>query len=44
LSALNDPARVQEEYASERGLLGRRAAYEHATGPDAREVLFAAVA
>jgi SAM-dependent methyltransferase len=44
LSELNDPARVREEYASEGGLLGRRAAYEFATGPDAREGLFAAIA
>ncbi len=44
MSALDDPRLVREEYASERGLLGRRAAYDYATGPDAREVAFAAVA
>jgi SAM-dependent methyltransferase len=43
LSKLNDPARVREEYATEHGLLGRRAAYEHATGPDARELTFDAI-
>ena len=31
---LNDPAVVAEEYATEQGLLGRRAAYEYADGPD----------
>jgi SAM-dependent methyltransferase len=41
---LNDPAVVREEYASEAGLEGRRAAYRYAEGPDAREVAFAAVA
>jgi SAM-dependent methyltransferase len=44
VSALDDPRLVQHEYASERGLLGRRAAYDYATGPDAREVAFKAVA
>lgn len=44
MSALNDPARVRDEYASEHGLLGRRAAYEYATGPDARELTFDAIA
>ncbi|HEX4747674.1 MAG TPA: class I SAM-dependent methyltransferase [Gaiellaceae bacterium] len=38
--SLNDPEHVREEYASEAGLLGRRAAYRWATGPDALEVLF----
>lgn len=41
---LNDPGAVREEYASESGLLGRRAAYRFAEGPDAREMAFAAVA
>jgi SAM-dependent methyltransferase len=41
---LNDPATVREEYASERGLTGRRAAYEFADGPDPREIAFEAVA
>jgi SAM-dependent methyltransferase len=44
LSALNDPRLVREEYASEGRLLRRRAAYEHATGPDPRQVAFHAVA
>jgi SAM-dependent methyltransferase len=41
---LNDPQVVAEEYASERGLEGRRAAYRYATGPDAPELAFTAVA
>ncbi len=41
--ALDDPAEVSREYASERGLEGRRAAYRWATGPDAVEVAFDAV-
>ena len=43
MSALNDPERVCEEYASEAGLLGRRAAYEYASGPNPVELVFAAV-
>lgn len=42
--SLDDPQLVREEYASERGLAGRKAAYQYAEGPDAREVAFAAVA
>lgn len=41
---LNDPAHVREEYASEAGLLGRRAAYQWADGPDAVELLFRTIA
>jgi SAM-dependent methyltransferase len=41
---LNDPRVVEAEYASERGLEGRRAAYRYATGPNAVEMTFAAVA
>ena len=41
---LDDPDVVAAEYADERGLLGRRAAYEHAEGPDARQLAFDAVA
>jgi SAM-dependent methyltransferase len=44
LSALNDPRLVRDEYASERGLLGRRAAYQFATGPNPADVAFEAVA
>jgi SAM-dependent methyltransferase len=40
----NDPAVVAREYATEDGLLGRRAAYRFAEGPDPREEVFAAVA
>jgi hypothetical protein len=31
---IDDPDVVRAEYSSEQGLLGRRAAYEHADGPD----------
>ena len=41
---LNDPRSVREEYASERGLEGRRAAYRYSTGPDAPQMAFEAVA
>jgi SAM-dependent methyltransferase len=41
---LNDPALAREEYATEAGLLGRRAAYKWATGPNAPELVFEAVA
>jgi SAM-dependent methyltransferase len=40
----NDPAVVAREYATERGLVGRRAAYRWAEGPDPRELVFQAVA
>jgi SAM-dependent methyltransferase len=39
-----DPRYVREQYASEKGLAARKAAYRQTTGPDAREVLFEAVA
>jgi SAM-dependent methyltransferase len=41
---LNDPRVVAAEYASERGLEGRRAAYRFSTGPDAPRMAFEAVA
>ncbi|HYZ76413.1 MAG TPA: class I SAM-dependent methyltransferase [Gaiellaceae bacterium] len=41
---LNDPQVVRVEYATERGLEGRRAAYRYATGPDAPQMAFEAVA
>jgi len=41
---LDDPEVVRREYATEDGLLARRAAYEHATGPDVLEMLFDAIA
>jgi SAM-dependent methyltransferase len=40
----NDAAYVREQYASEAGLAARRAVYGEITGPDARELAFAAVA
>lgn len=40
---LNDPASVAREYASERGLEGRRAAYRYAEGPSAPELAFEAI-
>jgi SAM-dependent methyltransferase len=40
---LNDPATVAGEYASERGLLGRRDAFRYAEGPDAPALAVAAV-
>jgi len=40
----NDPAVVAREYATEKGLLGRRAAYQWSEGPDPRELTFQAVA
>ena len=42
--SLNDPDVVRAEYASEQGLEGRRAAYRYATGPNAVEMAFAAIA
>ena len=41
---LNDPRVVADEYASERGLEGRRAAYHFSTGPNAPQMAFEAVA
>ena len=41
---LDDPDTVREEYATERGLANRKAAYRFAEGPDARQVAFDAVA
>jgi SAM-dependent methyltransferase len=41
---LDDPAFVREQYADEANLAARKAAYATAEGPDAREVLFDAVA
>jgi SAM-dependent methyltransferase len=42
--SLHDPDVVEAEYSTEEGLLARRAAYEHATGPNAPEMAFEAVA
>jgi SAM-dependent methyltransferase len=44
VNRLDDARLVREEYASERGLEGRRAAYRDAEGDDPRELAFAAVA
>lgn len=41
---LDDQDTVREEYANERGLANRKAAYRFAEGPDARQVAFDAVA
>jgi SAM-dependent methyltransferase len=41
---LDDPDVVHQEYATERGLAARKAAYRFAEGPDARQVAFEAVA
>jgi SAM-dependent methyltransferase len=41
---LNDPEIVSAEYATERGLLGRRSIYERSEDPDAREVLWHQIA
>ena len=41
---LDDPQAVRAEYASERGLEGRRAAYRYAVGPDVPGMAFDAVA
>jgi SAM-dependent methyltransferase len=41
---LSDPDVVAREYADERGLAARKAAYRWAHGPDARELAFGAVA
>ena len=40
----NDPAYVAAQYASEVGLAARKSAYSDVSGPDARELAFAAVA
>jgi SAM-dependent methyltransferase len=41
---LDDPAHVREQYATEANLAARKAVYATAQGPDAHEVLFAAIA
>jgi SAM-dependent methyltransferase len=41
---LDDPQLVREEYATEAGLIGRRAAYQWADGPDAPELVFQIIA
>jgi ubiquinone/menaquinone biosynthesis C-methylase UbiE len=41
---LDDPGHVREQYASEAGLAARKAIYTDIAGPDARELVFEAVA
>jgi SAM-dependent methyltransferase len=41
---LNDPEVVQREYASERGLAGRKAAYRFAEGPNPYDIVLQAMA
>ena len=41
---LNDPELVRREYASEVGLVARKAVYSETSGPDARDIVFAAEA
>jgi len=41
---LHDPEVVRREYATERGLAGRKAAYRFAEGPDAHDIVLQAVA
>jgi SAM-dependent methyltransferase len=40
----SDPTYVREQYASEAGLAARKAVYTEVSGPDAREIVFQAVA
>jgi SAM-dependent methyltransferase len=40
----SDPTYVREQYATEAGLAARKAVYTETTGPDAREIVFQAVA
>jgi SAM-dependent methyltransferase len=44
MSALNDPVLVAREYADESRLAFRRAVHQRGSGPDARQVVFEAVA
>jgi len=44
VSRLNDPELVKREYATEAGLAARKAAYANAEGPDARQLVFEAIA
>ena len=44
MTALNDPAVVRREYADESRLASRRAVHRLGSGPDARQVVFDAVA
>jgi ubiquinone/menaquinone biosynthesis C-methylase UbiE len=44
VTRIDDPAAVREQYASETNLAARKSIYGDVTGPDARELVFAAVA
>jgi SAM-dependent methyltransferase len=44
LRRIDDPAAVREQYATEAGLATRKSIYTDVTGPDARELVFEAVA
>ena len=44
LGRFDDPRYVREQYATEDGLAARRSIYGDTSGPDAREIAFAAVA
>jgi SAM-dependent methyltransferase len=44
LERFDDPRYVREQYATEDGLEARRSIYRDTTGPDARELMYAAVA
>jgi ubiquinone/menaquinone biosynthesis C-methylase UbiE len=41
---IDDPVYVSAQYASEEGLAARKAVYTEVTGPDARELVFTAIA
>ena len=43
MSYIDNPERIQEQYADESNLEARRSLYANSTGPDPREVAFAAV-
>lgn len=44
MTRIDDPAAVREQYATEAGLVARKSIYTDVTGPDARELVFEAVA
>jgi SAM-dependent methyltransferase len=44
LTRIDDPAAVREQYATEAGLTARKSIYADVTGPDARDMVFEAVA
>jgi 2-polyprenyl-3-methyl-5-hydroxy-6-metoxy-1,4-benzoquinol methylase len=43
VTRIDDPAEVREQYATEAGLAERKSIYVEVTGPDPREMVFAAV-